>query len=191
MNALAPRIAGKFQVSTTVIKMIPLALMAVVGTVVGIGNGRMAENFASMTSGGGVAGMKLVDNDKVLTFSVVPATQLDDSVAVTITQPDPDIADASSSAKVTALDEFAPKGRNTQGLRAHRMLRGETGLALAWAGPQPLASTTGGVARALPQDYSGRDDSGIELDSAIGVIGHGGTPVAQAEQAAEGSQSAV
>lgn len=56
MNALAPRIAGKFQVSTTVIKMIPLALMAVVGTAVGIGNGRMAENFASMTSGGGVAG---------------------------------------------------------------------------------------------------------------------------------------
>jgi len=51
MNALAPRIAGKFQVSTTVIKMIPLALMAVIGTIVGIGNGRMAENFASMASG--------------------------------------------------------------------------------------------------------------------------------------------
>ena len=56
MKALAPRIAGKFQVSTTVIKMIPLALMAVVGTVVGIGNGRMAENFATMASGGAVAG---------------------------------------------------------------------------------------------------------------------------------------
>ena len=51
MNALAPRIAGKFQVSTTVIKMIPLALMAVVGTIVGIGNGRMAENFSAMAAG--------------------------------------------------------------------------------------------------------------------------------------------
>ena len=50
MNALSPRIAGKFQVSTTVIKMIPLALMAIVGTIVGLSNGRMAENFATMST---------------------------------------------------------------------------------------------------------------------------------------------
>ena len=36
LNALAPRLAGKFQVSTTFIKMVPLVLMAVVGTIVGI-----------------------------------------------------------------------------------------------------------------------------------------------------------
>ncbi|MBE6996267.1 MAG: APC family permease [Ruminococcaceae bacterium] len=58
MNALAPRLAGKFQISTTVIKMIPLVLMAVIGTIVGLGNGQMAQNFseaASMaTSGGGL-----------------------------------------------------------------------------------------------------------------------------------------
>lgn len=36
MNALSPIIAGKFQVSTTVIKLIPLALMAVVGTIYGL-----------------------------------------------------------------------------------------------------------------------------------------------------------
>lgn len=50
LNALAPRLSGKFQVSTTFIKMVPLALMAVVGTIVGIGNGRMAENIATMTT---------------------------------------------------------------------------------------------------------------------------------------------
>ena len=50
LNALSPRLAGKFQVSTTVIKMVPLALMAVVGTVIGLANGRMAENFATMTT---------------------------------------------------------------------------------------------------------------------------------------------
>lgn len=44
----APRLAGRFQVSTTVIKMIPLALMAVCGAAVGMMNGRMAENFATM-----------------------------------------------------------------------------------------------------------------------------------------------
>jgi APA family basic amino acid/polyamine antiporter len=54
MNALSPRIAGKFQVSTTVIKMIPLLLMAVIGTIFGLGNGRLAQNFAtaSVTAGG-------------------------------------------------------------------------------------------------------------------------------------------
>ncbi|MBQ9945636.1 MAG: APC family permease [Clostridia bacterium] len=35
INALSPKIAGKVQVSTTVIKLIPLALMAVVGTIYG------------------------------------------------------------------------------------------------------------------------------------------------------------
>ena len=47
MNSLSPRIAGKFQVSTTVIKMIPLALMAVIGTIAGLTNGRMAANFTA------------------------------------------------------------------------------------------------------------------------------------------------
>lgn len=60
MNALAPRIAGKFQVSTTIIKMIPLILMAVVGTVVGLGNGRMAENFATMNAATVSAGSGLM-----------------------------------------------------------------------------------------------------------------------------------
>lgn len=47
MNAVAPVISGKFQVSTTVIKMIPLYLMALIGTVVGLSNGVLIENFTS------------------------------------------------------------------------------------------------------------------------------------------------
>ena len=47
MNALSPRIAGRFQVSTTVIKMIPLVLMAIIGTIVGLTNGRLVENFST------------------------------------------------------------------------------------------------------------------------------------------------
>lgn len=38
INALAPKIAGKVQVSTTIIKLIPLALMAIVGVVYGLIN---------------------------------------------------------------------------------------------------------------------------------------------------------
>ncbi|SDI22595.1 APC family permease [Desulfosporosinus hippei] len=47
LNALSPNLAGKFQVSTTVIKIIPLALMAVVGTIVGLSNGVLVSNFTS------------------------------------------------------------------------------------------------------------------------------------------------
>ena len=45
VNALSPKLAGKFQTSTTVIKLIPLALMAVVGIIYGLCNGMLAENF--------------------------------------------------------------------------------------------------------------------------------------------------
>jgi len=45
LNALSPRLAGKFQVSTTIIKLIPLALMAVVGIFSGLKSGILIENF--------------------------------------------------------------------------------------------------------------------------------------------------
>ena len=48
MNALAPKMAGKFQISTTVIKLIPLGLMAIVGTIVGLSNGQITYNFANI-----------------------------------------------------------------------------------------------------------------------------------------------
>ncbi|ADK15490.1 MULTISPECIES: APC family permease [Clostridium] len=48
LNSLSPILAGKFQVSTTIIKLIPLALMAVIGTVVGVGNGMIAYNFTTV-----------------------------------------------------------------------------------------------------------------------------------------------
>ena len=47
MNALSPKLAGKFQTSTTVIKMIPLALMAVGGLIVGLTSGMLQENFVN------------------------------------------------------------------------------------------------------------------------------------------------
>lgn len=48
INMLSPIIAGKIQVSTTVIKLIPLGLMAIVGTVVGLINGTTVENFTNI-----------------------------------------------------------------------------------------------------------------------------------------------
>ncbi len=48
INALSPIIAGKFQVTTTVIKLIPLLLMAVIGTAVGLKSGMLIENFTTV-----------------------------------------------------------------------------------------------------------------------------------------------
>ena len=47
INTLSPKLAGIFQTSTTVIKLIPLALMMVVGVAYGLINGTLAENFVT------------------------------------------------------------------------------------------------------------------------------------------------
>ena len=45
LNMSSPKLAGKFQVSTTIIKLIPLVLMAVFGTIIGLFNGNTIENI--------------------------------------------------------------------------------------------------------------------------------------------------
>lgn len=50
MNTLAPVLAGKFQVSATIIKLIPLFLMAIVGTVKGLSSGLLVENFTTVVN---------------------------------------------------------------------------------------------------------------------------------------------
>ncbi|MEF2799390.1 MAG: APC family permease [Christensenellales bacterium] len=52
VNALSPKLAGKLQVSTTIIKLIPLFLMAIVGIVVGIASGTLANNFNTLADVG-------------------------------------------------------------------------------------------------------------------------------------------
>ncbi|MDR0840015.1 MAG: APC family permease [Christensenellaceae bacterium] len=61
VNALSPRLAGKVQVSTTIIKLIPLALMAIVGTVAGLLNGLTIDALSTAATGvtgagGGILG---------------------------------------------------------------------------------------------------------------------------------------
>lgn len=50
LNAMSPKLAGKFQISATVIKLIPIALMAVVGTCAGMLNGTLPTNFSTVVS---------------------------------------------------------------------------------------------------------------------------------------------
>lgn len=65
INALSPKLAGKVQVSTTMMKLIPLFLMAIVGTVVGLSNGMTVQNFTTV--------VKEVETGKAL-FTAVVAT---------------------------------------------------------------------------------------------------------------------
>lgn len=55
LNTLSSKLAGKFQVSTTFIKLVPLLLMAVVGTVYGLKNGVTMANMNSVVNEAGEA----------------------------------------------------------------------------------------------------------------------------------------
>ena len=71
------------------------------------------------------------------------------------------------------FSEFPAKGRATGGVRAHRFLRGEDALTIAWVGTDPRAVGADGAVRALPDSGAKRDASGTALDGVIGAIGTG------------------
>lgn len=50
MNMISPKLAGRFQISTTVIKLVPLVGMAILGTIIGLVNGVTVENFTTVVS---------------------------------------------------------------------------------------------------------------------------------------------
>lgn len=62
VNALSPKIAGYFQVSTTIIKLIPLILIAVVGTIVGLVNGLTIDAFKVNLTGTSIGGNEVKNN---------------------------------------------------------------------------------------------------------------------------------
>ena len=54
LNVLSPKLAGKFHVSSTIIKLIPISIMIVVGSIVGLINGNTANAFSEVTSNGSI-----------------------------------------------------------------------------------------------------------------------------------------
>lgn len=50
LNTLSPVISGKFQVSTTFIKLVPLLLMGIIGTIYGLTKGYTVANFTTVVS---------------------------------------------------------------------------------------------------------------------------------------------
>nr|WP_235779234.1 DNA topoisomerase (ATP-hydrolyzing) [Sinomonas notoginsengisoli] len=123
---------------------------------------------------GGMAGIKLAEDDSAVFFGVVAADDAEaDAVVVTIAGASDALPGTSTgTVKVTPFAEYPAKGRATGGVRAHRFLKGEDRLSLAWAGQGPArASSASGVARSLPTEFGRRDGSGVPLAQAVDEIG--------------------
>jgi len=133
-------------------------------------------------SAGGVAGVRLAAGASVVGFSAVPLGDGDalfaEPVVVTGAGLPPEKGPRHSgpgtvsSVKVTPLADYPRKGRATGGVRAHRMLSGESHLILGWAGPAPAwAAGAGGEVVELPPADGRRDGSGVPVDRAPTAVG--------------------
>lgn len=120
---------------------------------------------------GGMAGIRVGSGQRVAFFGVVDPGR--EAVVVTASGSADALPGTQPGAiKVTPYSEYPAKGRGTGGVRAHRFLKGEDTLVLAWVGATPArASGAGGVAIELPEAIGRRDGSGIQGSSVITGIG--------------------
>ncbi|MGQ3384380.1 DNA gyrase/topoisomerase IV subunit A [Glutamicibacter sp. TV12E] len=139
-------------------------------------------------TGRGMAGIKLSADDHVIFFGVVPPSA-QNAVVATIAAGSQTLPGTSGqSVKLTEFAEFPAKGRATAGVRAHRFIKGEDHLQLAFAGQGPArASSSAGVVRALPTEFGKRDGSGAPLAQTVNILG--GTLSAAESSAAQAPDS--
>jgi DNA gyrase subunit A len=121
----------------------------------------------------GMAGIRAAEGARVLCLGRVPAGRAEDAVVVTVAGSASVLpGTVPGTAKVTPFALYPAKGRATGGVRAHRFLRGEDRLDLAWVGPAPArASASGGQPVALPAPDPRRDGSGSPLAQPVVGIG--------------------
>ncbi|MEU3082935.1 DNA topoisomerase IV subunit A [Streptomyces albidoflavus] len=116
---------------------------------------------------GGMAGVKLGEGARVVSFTVVdPAV---DAVVFTVAGSRGTLDDSvQTTAKVTPFDQYPRKGRATGGVRCQRFLKGEDCLSFAWAGPAPAhAAQRDGSPAPLPELDPRRDGSGVSLPKPV------------------------
>ncbi len=122
---------------------------------------------------GGMAGVKMPEDARVVGFGVVHPDDVSRSLVVTVAGSSTALpGTVPGSAKVTPFDRFPGKGRATGGVRAHRFLRGEDALTLAWVGLEPIRAVgSGGQPVDLPEVDERRDGSGRPLPAPVAAIG--------------------
>ncbi len=120
---------------------------------------------------GGMAGIRVAAGQRVRFFGALDPAR--DGVVVTVSGSADALPGTDPGAiKVTPFAEYPGKGRGTAGVRAHRFLKGEDTLLLAWVGPADgRASAANGVSIDLPPAQGRRDGSGTPAQRAIGGIG--------------------
>ncbi|MFF4159086.1 DNA topoisomerase (ATP-hydrolyzing) subunit A [Streptomyces sp. NPDC001678] len=120
---------------------------------------------------GGMAGVKLSPDAKVISFTAVDPAE--DAVVFTVAGARGGLPGAVSegTAKATPFDQYPRKGRATGGVRCQRFLKGEDCLVLAWAGAAPArAATAAGLPAELPASDPRRDGSGTPLPKPVAVV---------------------
>ncbi|MET7380377.1 DNA topoisomerase IV subunit A [Streptomyces sp. NPDC005526] len=119
---------------------------------------------------GGMAGVKLAEGAKVISFTAVdPAA---DAVVFTVAGSRGTLDDSvHTTAKLTPFDQYPRKGRATGGVRCQRFLKGEDCLSFAWAGPTPArAAQKNGTPAELPETDPRRDGSGVSLAKTVAAV---------------------
>ncbi|WP_149829462.1 DNA gyrase/topoisomerase IV subunit A [Streptomyces tailanensis] len=119
---------------------------------------------------GGMAGIKLTEGAKVISFTAVdPAA---DAVVFTVAGSRGTLDDSvQTTAKLTPFDQYPRKGRATGGVRCQRFLKGEDCLSIAWAGPAPArAAQKNGAPADLPEIDPRRDGSGLSLGKTVASV---------------------
>lgn len=119
---------------------------------------------------GGMAGIKLTEGAKVISFTAVdPAA---DAVVFTVAGSRGTLDDSvQTTAKLTPFDQYPRKGRATGGVRCQRFLKGEDCLSVAWAGPAPArAAQKNGTPADLPEMDPRRDGSGVSLGKTVASV---------------------
>ncbi|MCM9082322.1 DNA topoisomerase IV subunit A [Streptomyces spororaveus] len=118
---------------------------------------------------GGMAGIKLTGNAKVIHFSAVDPAR--DAVVFTVAGSQGTLEGSVLSGKLTPFDQYPRKGRATGGVRCQRFLKGEDVLVLAWAGGSPVrAAAANGTPAELPAVDPRRDGSGAALPSVVAAL---------------------
>ncbi|WP_327278942.1 MULTISPECIES: DNA topoisomerase IV subunit A [unclassified Streptomyces] len=121
---------------------------------------------------GGMAGIKLSDNAKVIHFSAVDPAR--DALVFTVAGSHGTLDDSMQSGKLTPFDQYPRKGRATGGVRCQRFLKGEDLLLLAWAGNAPVrAAAANGTPAELPAVDPRRDGSGAALPAVVAALAGG------------------
>jgi DNA gyrase subunit A len=114
--------------------------------------------------GGGMAGINLSGDADAVFFAAIRTDDTEHGEPMVVTS-------TGMTVKVTPFEEYPAKGRATGGVRAHRFLKGENGLRLAWIGSRPAGMSESGSPVELPEVDMRRDGSG-SAHPGPDVVGH-------------------